>query len=270
MIKIADDEFKLLVEFMIKNYGINLSPKRNFVENRLEKIFKGKSFENFCEYYKCLILDKTGKCQEEIVNNLTINYTFFMRESDHFNYFKNTILPYLNESEKDKKDLRVWSAGCATGEEAYTLAMILYDYFENENNIWDTKILATDISTNVIEIGKKGVYEEENIKVLPQQWKIKYFNEIKGNIREIKDQIKKQVIFRVFNLMNSKYPFKKKFHVIFCKNVMIYFDLENRKKLVDKFYECTKQGGYLFIGHSESLNFKNGFKYVMPSVYRKE
>jgi chemotaxis protein methyltransferase CheR len=193
-----------------------------------------------------------------------------MRETAHFNYFKDKSLPYLESKVKDK-DLRIWSAGCSSGEEPSTLAMIVNDYFGSEKNNWDTKILATDISDSILEKAKKGQYSNEQLSSLPTNWRMNYFNRINKENSMINDKIKADIIYRKFNLMDDKFPFRKKFHIIFCRNVMIYFDNNTKTDLVNKFYEVMEPGGYLFIGHSESLNRENTkFKYVLPAVYRKD
>ena len=139
-----------------------------------------------------------------------------------------------------------------------------------EKDVWDTRILATDISSRVLDIAQKGVYSNTRIKPLPFNWKTKYFKKIDSENYVIIDKIRDEVIYRKFNLMDTVFPFRKKFHVIFCRNVMIYFDSETRNNLVKKFYDITADGGYLFIGHSEYIDrTKTKYKYVAPSVYRK-
>jgi len=271
MVNITDKEFSKLTEYIKSNYGINLSEKKKaLVVGRLQNILYLKNFSNFSEYYNYVISDKTGEAVITLVNKLTTNHTFFMRESDHFEYFRSTVLPYWSSTLERSRDLRVWSAGCSSGEEPYTLAMIMADYFGNDKRLWDTKILATDISMNVIENAKKGIYSNDNLEALPILWKNKYFVNLDKERSVISDSIKNEVIFRIFNLMNA-FPFKKRFHAIFCRNVMIYFDSQTKKELVNKFYEYTEPGGYLFIGHSESLNREETmYKYIIPAVYRKE
>lgn len=271
MVSITDKEFNKLTEYIKNNYGINLSEKKKaLVVGRLQNILYTKNFSSFSEYIDYVMSDKTGEAIVTLVNKLTTNHTFFMREADHFEYFKSTVLPFWASSLKKSKDLRIWSAGCSSGEEPYTLAMIISEYFGHEKNLWDTRVLATDISLKVIENANKGIYSNENIESLPKSWKMKYFNRYDNDRSVICDSIKNEVIFRIFNLMNA-FPFKKKFHVIFCRNVMIYFDAQTKRELVNKFYEYTEPGGYLFIGHSESLNREeSGYKYILPAVYRKE
>lgn len=271
MITISEKEFKQLTNFVKMNYGIKLNQeKKSLVVGRLHKVLIEKNFNNFSEYYEDLISDTTGSAVMTLVNKLTTNHTFFMREIEHFNYFRDKVLPYLAATVSNK-DLRVWSAGCSSGEEPYTLAMIMQDYFKTEKLWWDTKILATDISTEVLQTAVNGIYPNEQIATLHPNWRNNYFRRINDEKSILIDKIRNEVIYRRFNLMDTVFPFKKKFHVIFCRNVMIYFDSKTKQELVDKFYEFTEPGGYLFIGHSETLNRnETKYKYIMPAVYRKE
>lgn len=270
MIKLNDNEFNDIVYYVKSNYGVNLSQKRMLIEGRMQSVLTGKNFNSFSQYYNLLIQDKTGQVVEQMINKLTTNYTFFMREADHFEFFRKEVLPYLESDKSCGKDFRIWSAGCSSGEEPYTLAIIIDDYFNGLKGDRDTKILATDISTNVLNKAKLGIYENEQLTGLNKMYITKYFKKIDNNKNEVIDKIKNEVIFRKFNLMQEAFPFKKKFHVIFCRNVMIYFDIETKKKLIQKYYDSLEYGGYLFIGHSESINYRDyNFKYIMPSVYRK-
>lgn len=272
MIIISDKEFNKLTEYVKSNYGINLTEKKKtLVVGRLQNILQQKNFNNFSEYYEYIVSDSTGEAVTTLVNKITTNHTFFMRESDHFEYFGKTVLPYWAAVLRAHKDLRVWSAGCSSGEEPYTLAMVMSDSFGAEKALWDTKILATDISMNVIEKATSGVYSNEHLVSVPDSWRKRYFRRLDDSRSVVVDNIRNEVVFRLFNLMNSVFPFKRKFHVIFCRNVMIYFDQETKRELVNRFYEFTEPGGYLFIGHSESLNRdETKYKYIMPAVYRKE
>jgi len=268
MISIKENEFIELTKFLKNNYGINLTRKKNLIEGRLNNVLIEKGFNNFREYIDYIYSDNTKNELTTLINKLTTNHTFFMREQEHFQFFKNTILPYLSERVKDK-DLRVWSAGCSSGEEAYTLAMIMEDYFAEKSYLWDKKILASDISVNVLQAAEKGIYNLEDLRKMPESWKIKYFNKLDKDTYQINSKLKNEVIFRVFNLMDE-FPFKRKFHVIFCRNVMIYFDQETKEKLIRKFYDMTEEGGYLFIGLSEAISKTEvPYEFVKSSVYRK-
>lgn len=236
---------------------------------RLHNVLMQNNFKDFSEYLDHIMSDTTGYAVMTLVDRITTNHTFFMRETAHFSFFKDTVLPYLKKTAADK-DLRIWSAGCSTGEEPYTLAMIIDEFFGKEKPLWDTKILATDISTRALAEAKKGIYSSEAIASVPGIWKLEYFNKHDSTNYIIDNKIKNEVIFRKFNLMENSFPFRNKFHVIFCRNVMIYFDSDTRWELVNKFYDMMEYGGYLFIGHSETLNKnRTGFTYIMPAVYRK-
>lgn len=269
MITLKESEFRRLIEYMHRNYGINLMKKKALIEGRLNNLLIEKGYKNYSEYLNVVFADTTGTEMAFLINKLTTNYTFFMRERDHFQYFKDRVLPYLEETVKDK-DLRIWSAGCSSGEEPYTLEMILSDYFEDKKYLWNTDVLATDISERVLKVAVNGIYPEEALTDVPNFWKFKYLKKIDKENYQISNEIKSKVIFRIFNLMEERFPFKKKFHVIFCRNVMIYFDYETKMKLINKFYNMTEPGGFLFIGHSESINGEEcGYKNIMPAVYRK-
>jgi chemotaxis protein methyltransferase CheR len=271
MVTITQREFKQLADYIKANYGIHLKEeKKALVIGRLYNVLIQNNFNNFSEYYDYVVSDKTGNAVATLIDKITTNHTFFMREADHFYYFKDKVLPYLKSTVKDR-DLRIWSAGCSTGEEPYTLAMVIDEFFGKEKMWWDTRILATDISSKVLEIAVKGIYSNEKIAALPPAWRLNYFRRLDDEKSVVVDRIRNEVIFRKFNLVEKVFPFKRKFHVIFCRNVMIYFDAETRKELVNKFYDLTEYGGYLFIGHSESLNREETkYKYIMPAVYRKE
>lgn len=270
MLNITDTDFIRLVHYVKRNYGINLEQKRQLIAGRLSKVVLSMGFNSFSEYIDFILSSKNQKDMEVLLNKLTTNYTYFMREENHFEYFKNTVLPWLERTKKDRV-LSIWSAGCSSGQEPYTLSILLKEYFGSKASLWDTRILATDISQQILEQARLGVYEEESLKGLPAVWKDKYFkNTSTPGYCEVTDSIKSNVIFRPFNLMNP-IQFKLKFDVIFCRNVMIYFDQPTKEALVKRFYDATVSKGYLFIGHSESLPKSNTlYDYLMPAAYQKQ
>lgn len=271
MITITDKEFKQLTAYIKANYGINLKEeKQALVTGRLQNVLIQNGFNDFSQYYDYILLDKTGNAVTTLINKITTNHTFFMREEEHFYFFRDNVLPYLTNKVKNK-DLRIWSAGCSSGEEPYTLKMIIDEYLGKDKVRWDAKILATDISSKVLEAATKGVYSNDRLVSLPAGWRLNYFKNIDNENSALIDNIRNEVIYRKFNLMEQVFPFKHKFHVIFCRNVMIYFDNETRRNLVNKFYDALEYGGYLFIGHSESISRdETKFTYITPAVYRKE
>lgn len=267
---ISDREFYELVHFVKRNYGINLAQKRSLVTGRLHNYIIQSGFNHFADYWHYVQSDTSGQAGTVLVNKLTTNHTYFLREPKHFEFLEQDILPYLADVEAKSKDIRIWSAGCSTGEEPYTLAMTIDSFFGSEKWRWDTKILATDISMHALEKAEKAIYGNNQLETIPDDWQTKYFRKIDDEVSIIADKIRNEVIFRRFNLMNMTFPFKKKFHVIFCRNVMIYFDAETKKELVNRFYDHLEPGGYLLIGHSESINRNESkFKFVIPAIYRK-
>lgn len=264
-----DREFQRMRDFMYQKFGINLSEKRLLIEGRLSNVLERKGYHSFTEFIDHLETDKTGEDLSLVVTRLTTNFTYFYREEEHFDFMKNIALPTLVPKIRDG-NLSIWSAGCSSGEEPYTIAMFLDDYFGGNKKGLDTRILATDISDKVMRIAQKGVYPEDRMTKMPKTWSKKYFKKVGTDEYEINQEIKKEIIYRKFNLMEPEFRFRRKFHIIFCRNVMIYFDQETRLRLVRKFYDALAPGGFLFIGLSETLGKSNSrFEYVQPSIYRK-
>ncbi len=271
MNSINDQEFKQFADYIKANYGIHFKDeKKTLVEGRLGYTLSSMNFTSLTEYMSYVTADKTGKAASDMLDRITTNHTFFMREPAHFKYFRDIVLPYLSKTVTNR-DLRIWSAACSSGEEPYTLAMIIDEFFGTNKVGWDTKILATDISEGVLAAARAGIYSQEKMKDLPVNWKKKYFKEYDSGHYILSEKIRNEVIFNNINLMNATYPFRKKMQVIFCRNVMIYFDNETKNRLAERLYDITEPGGFLFIGHSEGLNReKTRYRYIMPAVYRKE
>lgn len=269
MLTISNQDFNRLVTFMKKSYGIDLSKKQQLITGRLSGTVASKGFSSFTEYVDDILSRKNPQDIDILINKLTTNYTFFMREKTHFDFLKNTILPWLEQTKKNRV-LSIWSAGCSSGEEPYTISMVLKDYFGTKASLWDTRVLATDISQEVLNTAQNAHYEVESLQDLPAGWAQKYFRKSKDGNYVVAPEIKSNVIFRTFNLMNP-IQFRLKFDVIFCRNVMIYFDQPTKDALVNRFYNATVPGGYLLIGHSEGLNkATTPYNYIMPATYRKK
>ncbi len=270
-LEITEQEFQRLVKFMYDNFGINLAAKKVLIQGRLGNMLVDRGFKNYNEYIDAVLADKTGAEVNTILNKLTTNHTFFMREPEHYTFLNDVVLPYMVQTCERDHVMRIWSAACSSGEECYTTAMLIDQYFKADKGKWDTRILATDISQNVIGKAKAGVYQEDGMKGLSNEWKARYFNKLADGSYEICQGIKDEVIFKTFNLMDSmpdKYK-KKPFDLIFCRNVMIYFDQPTKDALVNRFYEVVKPGGYFYIGHAESINRQDTeFQYIKPAIYR--
>lgn len=270
MHEITDKEFELLSTYTKKNFGIFLtSEKKSMINSRLKNVLKNLGFSSFTQYYEYLVKDKTGVANAMFIDKITTNHTFFMREVDHFQFLRETVFPELSQKVSDK-DIRMWCAGCSSGEESYTLQMLLTDYFSDKGG-WNTELLATDISTDILKKAFRGQYAKDKIKTLDKNWQSNYFKSVSSTEVQVIDGIKDKITYRKFNLMEPKFSFRKKFQVIFCRNVMIYFDDATREWLVNRFYDASEKGAYLFIGHSETLNNLNTqYEYVCPAVYQKK
>lgn len=267
---IEDKSFNRLVEMIRSGYGIDLRKKRTLVEGRLAKALGDRGFEHLDDYLDTVLRDQHGDELAQLLNRLTTNHTYFMREAAHFEHLSEKVLPEIARMAKDR-DVRVWSAGCSTGQEAYTLYMLMDEFFSTCPGKWDYSVLATDISHRALDIAREGRYDNDELVALPPAWRKKYLRDQKDGTSRFSDTVRQGVIYRPFNLMESEFPFRQAFHVIFCRNVMIYFEPETKTRLVRRFQHHTVTGGYLYIGLTESVaRGLTGYQYVIPSVYRKE
>jgi len=273
LMTMSDKEFQLFRDLVYTRVGINLTEKkRSMLIGRLQKLLHTSGFKNFQDYYDYLVRDRNETAMIELINRVTTNYSFFYRGRSHFDFFRQKAFPELLETlkQRNSRDIRIWTAGCSTGEEPYVLIMLMLEHLGLEYSLWNGGILATDISEKVLSFAREGIYPDGRAKELPLHLQKKYFNTRPDGQLAIKDVVKREVVFRKFNLKNSIYPFEKPFQMIFCRNVMIYFDRQTRDKLLQRFYEIMEPGGYLFIGHSETLGRdQQNYQYIMPAVYRK-
>ena len=266
--KLTEKEFNWIVEYMHNRYGIELGHKRVLIEGRLENYLLKNSYTSDGEFINRIASSPDGEEAGDMINILTTNHTFFMREFMHFEYLSRYVLPWIREKKAGTKDVRIWSAAASTGEEPYTIAMILNDYFGMEPG-WDTQLLATDISMEVLQKASDGIYLTEQIESIPDRWKRQYFRKINDEQFQVSRELRKQIVFKRFNLMDD-IMFKGRFQVVFLRNVMIYFEDQTKLNLLKKIYDHMEDGGYLFIGTTESIDkISSGFKYIQPSIYRK-
>lgn len=267
----SDKHFNHIRNIVSEHSGIVLSDaKRYMVYSRLVRRLRKTGMSNFDDY--CLLLE--NKNHEEFThfsNAITTNLTSFFRENHHFDFLAESVLPKLMQRNKDSKKIRVWSAGCSTGMEAYSIAMVLKEVIP-ENQGWDIKILATDLDTNVLETASNGIYKQDSVTgvtdVRMTRWFMKGRAENSENVK-LSRQLRDIITFKQLNLLNS-FPFKGPFDIIFCRNVVIYFDKATQKVLFDKFANIHANDSYLFIGHSETLyNVTERYKLIRNTIYKK-
>ena len=272
-IELKDEEFVALSKLIYEVAGIHLTDqKKVLMKGRLNKILKNRGYNSFQDYYNAVRNDSTGELLVELIDRISTNHTFFFREKAHFDYLKDSVFPEIvrNAKTSNQRTLRIWCAGSSSGEEAYTLGIVVKEFFGAEEKNWDIGILATDISMTVLEKAQTGIYSAERVEELSVELKNRYFNMLSNGSLQVKPAMKDMILFKRLNLMNETYPFKGKFDVIFCRNVMIYFDRESRNRLVNRLHDCTAKGGYLFVGHSEALAREScPYKYVLPAIYKK-
>lgn len=274
--KMSDDTFRLIRDF-IRNYcGIYFDDGSKFLlEKRLSRRVENYLLNNFEDYYHFLMYDK--RRDEElasVIDVLTVNETYFFREFSQLKALSDEIIPEIGERRKDKKRLRIWSAGCSTGEEPYTIAILILE--KNLMPEWEIEILGSDINQRVIHAARRGIYRKNAFRSIDDYYIKKYFtDEGEGNYR-IVDPVRSLVNFSLLNLVDPfKVRFVGKMDVIFCRNVIIYFDRDAKKKVINNFYDRLTEEGYLLLGHSESLmnistdfmlrHLKNDLVYQKPT-----
>lgn len=268
--------FDKICQYIYTHARISLGKnKMELVRARFGKVIRQRRMSGFHQYFKWMQEDTSGEALREVMNAIATNLTSFFRENEHFIFLANTLIPEMAKrgaTAGGKVRLRGWSAGCSTGEEVYTIAITLCENIPNIQS-WDVKLLATDIDTEVVAHGQRGVYGKDRLQGVSGSIVNKYFEpaeDEKGRAAyQVRDNIHRLVTFRHLNLF-SEWPFKNQFDFIFCRNVMIYFDRPTQEALINRYYDNLVKGGHLFIGHSESLSGVNHkFEYVKPTIYRK-
>lgn len=249
--------------------------KMELVRARFGKVIRQRNMSGFHEYCNWMKSDTSGEALREVMNAIATNLTSFFRENDHFVFLAKTLLPESEARPRagGKIRLRGWSAGCSTGEEVYSIGMTILETAARPEE-WDIKLLATDIDTEVVAHGQRGLYGQDRLQGVQKSIISKYFTQARDEkgkpAFQTRELLRRLVTFRHLNLF-SDWPFRNKFNFIFCRNVMIYFDRPTQEALINRYYDNLASGGYLFIGHSESLSGVNHrFEYVKPTIYCKK
>jgi len=267
--EITSEEFRQFRTIIYDESGIALSDqKRTLLASRLRKRIHDLGLASFSDYYDVVTGDSTREEFTRMLDLISTNKTDFFREPKHFEFLRGVILPSLAAERR----IRIWSSACSTGEEPYTIAMTLFENAQNPEE-WEFKILASDLSTRVLAKAVAGVYDEERFRDVPPEVLRRHFLRGRGDdagLFKVKPHLGSAIQFRRINLMDERFPIKAPLDVIFCRNVMIYFDRRTQETLVNKFHRYLKPGGYLFIGHSESLQWvQHPFKTVAATIYQK-
>lgn len=273
--RLSDGEFRALSSLVEGELGIKMpAAKKTLLESRLQKRLRALNLASYAEY--CDMLFNKGGMETELVHMLdlvTTNKTDFFREAHHFEFLEDCALERMVRASGPK--VSIWSAGCSTGEEPYTLAMVLSEYARSRQSAgFDYAITATDISTRVLEAASKGIYQEDRIATVPAELRKRYFlrsrDSSKALVRVV-PELRGKISFLRVNLMDDTYPVGGPFDAIFCRNVIIYFDKPTQERLFSKFCEYLKPGGFIFIGHSETLSgIDLPLRKVATSVYMKQ
>lgn len=270
-------DFQRLQNYIYQQLGIKISEsKRTMLMGRLTKRLRALKLATVAEYCDFLFTPEGQKVEQvHLFDVITTNKTDFFRESTHFDLLAAKILPQWQDSLRDNRKFKIWSAGCSSGEEPYTMAMVLDDYaLKTTRRSFDYEIIATDISTKVLDHAKKAVYHSDRVQPVPAQIRQKCLLKNKDKVNSlvrIIPELRRKVRFGRLNFMDDSFSLPDKMDVIFCRNVIIYFDKKTQEELVKKFCQNLQPGGYLFLGHSESLHgFDVPLKQIAPTVYCHE
>lgn len=273
---LSSKDFSRLSSFIYRELGIKMpASKTTMLNGRLNKRLRALELSSFTDYCDFLFSDK-GKEAEmvHLINAVTTNKTDFFREPGHFDFLVETALPVVEQLHRfeARRKLKIWSAGCSTGEEPYTLAMVLAEVQESRPD-FHYEILATDISSRVLDVARRAVYPMDRIAPVSNLHRKKYLlrgKDPKNPQVRIVPELRKKVRFGRLNFMDADFNLPEMVDIIFCRNVIIYFDKETQERLMHKFCRYLNQGGYLFLGHSESLHgYQTPLTQVAPTVYRK-
>lgn len=270
----TDEDFSRLSTFVYSELGIKMPyPKKVMLQCRLQKRVNDLKFSSFSEYLE-YVFSKEGQEEEMIkmIDLVTTNKTDFFREPSHFDYLRDVVLPELCDSSPSKKTIRIWSAACSSGEEPYTIAIVLKDFLEDYPDI-DFEIFGTDISMRILQRAAMAIYTEDRVAGIPIETKRKYFLRSKDHTQKtvrLIPEIRSKVSFQRMNLMDSYYDVEKEFDIIFCRNVLIYFDRPSQQNVINKLAARLRPEGHFFLGHSESItNMKVPLRQIKPTIFRK-
>lgn len=267
MPKLTEREFVRLVKFVREKFGINLEKKRELIEARLSYDINTRGFHSYTQYLDCVTGDPLGKECQNMIDRLSTNYTFFFRESTCLQHLKKVVVPELLQ--RGEKTIRIWSAAASSGQECYTIAMVMEDALALQAEGVTYSILGTDINGQMLEMAQRGVYPVAESKNIPQTYQRRYCRTVDAEHFEITEKLRNHIRWKRQNLMES-FCIAQPFHVVFCRNVMFYFAPETRALLIGSLGDAVRPGGYLYIGTTESLAAQSKlFRYVAPSIYRK-
>ena len=265
-------EYRRLRDLVSQHFGIQLSEeKKVLVMNRMGNYLGMQGIRSYTEFLDRLDSDRQGELLDALASLLSTNHTYFFRDDAQFALLRDRVWPELEKeaNRNGTRDLRIWCAASSTGEEAYSIVFSMLDYFGARYLSYKAGLLATDISTTALVQAVRGIYNEDRAAAVPESMRVRFMRKCADGGLEVLPEIRREVRFRKFNLMKPVFHFKKPFHVIFCRNVMIYFDAASRAALVKRLSDCLTPGGLLFVGAAEALHGEPLLEYVSPSIYRR-
>jgi chemotaxis protein methyltransferase CheR len=274
VLNLTEAEYRLFRDLIKRNAGISYSRQKvATLQRKLAVRLTHLGLDTYASYYRYLVNDTRGGQElRQLINTITVDRTEFFRHARQFELLANIVLPQMEKQKEATKKLRIWSAGCATGQEAYSIAMVVAERFGKEES-WDIKILASDIDTDALKFAWKGIYASDCMDKVPLEYVNKYLSKGTGKqagFYSVSQALRKNILFRRLNFTEGRFPFRSPVDIIFCRNVLIYFDAHLKKKLIDSFFRVLEPEGFLCLGASESLiGLDNRFALIGHSTYQK-
>lgn len=272
---LSEADYRFIRDLVYERSRINLgNHKQELVAGRIGKRLRQLGFQHYSQYCDFLQSDRGEDELVDLINAISTNHTSFFRDLRHFEFLRNQVLPKITSAPQvPARKLRVWSAACSSGEEPYSIAICLAEFFARTPG-WTWQIDATDISTRMLAHGENGIYEADQVKLPQMEWLKRYFqrgvNAYQGHYR-VKSALRSQIRFHHVNLFQPRYPFPSGYQIVFCRNVMIYFDRETQQQLLKRIADHSAPGAFLFVGPSESLiGIRGCFRYCSPGIYQKD
>lgn len=271
--EVSPADFARFRDFIREKFGIDLPEnKQALLTARLRNFIQEEGYGTFQGFVQSILNDPDPRKLGVILNQISTNHTFFFREPTHFECLREQMIPELQAAATSRRDseLRIWSAACSSGQETYSISMVLEEAARSLGRPMPHAILATDISSKVLDRARSGIYSRKELADVSAERRQAFFTERPDGAFEANANIRRDITFRRFNLLTPAYPFKKKFHIIFCRNVMIYFNPETTEHVINKMYESLVPGGYLVVGEAESVRDRNDrFAFLQAAVYQK-
>ncbi len=270
-ITLSTAQYRVICKLVHRHFGIHLTPDRQtMVETRLRTMLRTHGLPQRADIVEDILQKRPTKLTSALIDSLTTNHTYFGRGEDHFKTLLNRVLPEVTAAiPAAHRDLRIWCAASSTGQEPYNIAMTVLQHLGAARPSWRAGLLATDLSSEVLAVARRGIYDADALDTVDSETAARHFEKLPNGQLKASASLRGEIVFRRFNLMTARYPFRRKFHIVFCRNVLIYFDDRDRAAVIERIRRSLEPKGWLFLGMSETLPAGLGFDRIEPALYRR-